>query len=458
MSSLNGTLSISLRALLAAQTELQTSSNNIANVNTPGYARRQVVLQEAPSLGSGPMAQPGGVEVSKITSIRDKVIELRTLDEVQKQTHDQAISDSLSTVETLFGEGTGTIGNEVSGFFSAASQLTTDPNNTALRQSLLTAAGNVASTVQSTTQQIAATRTNLDRGVVQSVSSINQLTAQIAAINVEVSNKEKLGQDPGALADQRGNLIRQLSGLIDVSSIDSSDGLTLTTSTGQPLVVGDKSYALTLGFNQAGNSDVYSSGQDITSKITGGKLGGLIEVRDTRLPDMQSQLDTFAAGFANAVNAAQAQGFDANGNAGQNLFVAPAQVTGAADAMRVALTDPKMIAASSDTSGGNGNLQILLAVETSPLANGMTPGDYYSNMVFQVGEQVQNAKADAQAGSLLVTQLDDQRGAISGVDINEEAANLIRYQQAFQAAARVINVVSQLTSDMVNLGVPGLGV
>lgn len=452
MSSLYGTLSISLRALLANQAALENSSNNIANINTPGFARRQVVMEEALPVGSGAIQQPGGVQVAKIESVRDKVLELRTLDEVQVQAKDQSVADGLSSVESLFGEGTGFIGDEVDGFFNAVSRLTTDPTNSALRQSVLTAAGNVAASVQKTAQQIASAQQNLDRGVVQTVASINQLTKQISAINIEVANKEKLGQDPGALADQRGQLIRQLTGLIDVSAIDSGDGLTLTTSSGSPLVVGDRSFDLTLGTNQGGFSDVYSEQQNITSKIAAGKLGGLIEVRDNRLPELTSQLDTFASGFANAINAAQISGYDVNGNAGQNLFAAPAQIHGAANSMKVALTDPQLIAASSSASGGNGNLHNLLAVEDSELANGTTVRTFYSSIVFTIGEQVQNASADAEAGNLLVTQLDDQRAAISGVSLDEEATNLIRYQQAFQAAARVIDVVNQLTEVVVNLG------
>jgi flagellar hook-associated protein 1 FlgK len=450
--SLDGSISISLRALLANQAALDNVSNNIANINTPGYARRRVVMEEGATYGVGLQTQPGGVDIQKVESIRDKVLELRTLDEVQNQTRDQALADTLGTVETLFGEGTGYIGNEVNSFFSAVSQLTTDPNNAALRQSVLTSASNVADSVKNTYQQLASAQQNVDRNVVQIVQAVNQLTSQIAAINVQVANKEKLGQDPGSLADQRGELIRQLSGLIDVSSIDSGDGLTLTTSSGSPLVVGDKSYNLTLGVNQSGNSDVFSDGKNITSKLTGGKLAGLLDARDNRLAGLMNKLDTFANSFANAVNTAHQAGFDANGNPGQNLFVAPTQVAGAAASMAVAISDPQLIAASSAAGGGNGNLQNLLGVKNQPIANGMTPSSFYSSMVFDIGDQVQNAQADADAGNLLVTQLDDQRGAISGVSLDEEATNLIRYQKAFQAAARVIDVVNQLSETVINMG------
>src|SRR5262249_40560963 len=152
-----------------------------------------------------------------------------------------------------------------------------------------------------------------------------------------------------------------------------------------------------------------SQGNDLTSKLTSGKLGGLLQVRDQKIPGLVSQLDTLATGFANAVNTAHQAGFDLNGNAGGNFFVPPpAGRPGAAAGLQVAIPDPSLIAASSDGSAGsNGNVLALAAVHDQAVASGQTPSDFYSNLVFGVGNDVSNGSAEQDASQLVLRQLQD---------------------------------------------------
>lgn len=155
------------------------------------------------------------------------------------------------------------------------------------------------------------------------------------------------------------------------------------------------------------------------------------------------------------MNAANAEGFDLNGNAGGNIFSPPpVGTTGAAATMKVAITDPSLIAASSDgTSGSNGNLANLSAVATANVASGQTPVNFYSNLVFQVGNTTSNTSADSDASTAILQQLQDQRGSISGVSLDEEAANIVQFQTAYQASARVITTIDTMLADAVNLGI-----
>ncbi len=158
--------------------------------------------------------------------------------------------------------------------------------------------------------------------------------------------------------------------------------------------------------------------------------------------------------MANSLNTANQAGFDLNGNAGGNLFVPPpASGVGAAATLAVNITDPALLAASSDgTPGSNGNLAVLSAVANQGVVNGETPITFYSNLVFQIGSATANTSADDSASSLILQQLQDQRGSVSGVSLDEEAANIVKYQTAYQAAARVVSTVDSLLSDAVNLG------
>ena len=263
-----------------------------------------------------------------------------------------------------------------------------------------------------------------------------------------------VGQDPGASLDQRTQLVRQLSGLIGVSETDSGNGsLTITTSNGTALVVAGHSFALTTQINSNTTyHNVFSQGTDITSSINGGALGGQIQVRDQEIPTIVSKLDAFAYNLATSVNTQSKAGFDANGNPGVNFFVQPASVTSAASSIAVAITDPKLVAASSDGSvGSNGNVQALANLQDQSIVNGQTPANYYSGLIFKIGTDVSQAQSEQTAVGLVQQQLQDQRGAISGVSLDEEAVNLIRFQSAYQASAHVVNVINALLTTTLNM-------
>jgi flagellar hook-associated protein 1 FlgK len=319
---------------------------------------------------------------------------------------------------------------------------------------VLTAAGNLANAFNNNAANLNRQRTNLDLNVVQDVQQVNTLTTQIAAVNQQISNLQNVGADASTFLDQRDQLILQLSNLVDVSQIQSDKGLTLTTSNGTALVVGSQNFNLSAQPDPSGVQHIFAQGKDITSQLTSGEISGLLQVRDQKIPTLLSNLDSLAAGLANAVNTSNQAGFDLNGAAGGNIFVAPpAGGTGAAASLAVQITDPALIAASSDGSpGSNGNLTGMLAIHDQPLVGGQTPTDYYSNLVFGVGGDISNGTAEQNASQLTLQQLQDQRGSISGVSLDEEAANMVLYQRAYDASARVVSTVNEMMQVAVNLG------
>ena len=240
--------------------------------------------------------------------------------------------------------------------------------------------------------------------------------------------------------------------------VQTGRGITLTTGNGTALVVEGQSFALQISAGGNGLQQVLSQGQDITPSLTSGSLGGTLAVRDRVVPGVLAQLGTLASYFANSFNAVHRQGSDLAGNPGGDFFTPSASVSGAAAQFNVAITNPASIAASSDGSAGsNGNLSQLLALQSIPLPSGQTPTNAYSTIVFTVGTQASNAQAEADASAMSLQQLEDQRSALSGVSINEESVNLIRYQQAFEAAARVITTIDQLNQVALNMGASGGG-
>src|SRR5579863_47597 len=455
MGSLYGALSIATGALGAEQGALDATTNNVANVNTPGYSRLQPVLVESSPITVGSVTYGTGVELEKLQSLRDPILQMRIQEETQQQGQLNASLTAMQQAQVQFTTSSGDIGTEISNFFASLNQISTDPTNLALRQGALTAAGNMATAFNNVANNLGQQRLNLDSNVSQDVGQVNVLTGQIATLNTQISELQGVNQNASTLVDQRDVLIGKLSNLIDVSNIQSDNGLTLTTSNGTALVVGGQSFALTTQANASGLQDVYAQGKDITTALTSGDLTGLLQARDQTIPGLLSNLDTLAAAVSNSLNTANQQGFDLNGNAGGNLFVPPAASgQGAAAGMALATTDPALIAASSDgTPGSNGNLAVLAAVENQPVAAGQAPADYYSNIVFTVGNTVSNDSAELSASQSILSQLQDQRAGISGVSLDEEASNTVQFQRAFDAAANVVTSINDMPRSCAEAGV-----
>jgi len=459
MSGLFGTLSIALSSLATSQQALETTSNNVANANTPGYSREVPVLEAGAPVVYGSLALGTGVVLDKIESLRDPILEIQLNQQTQQNSYLNSQLTELQQIQTGFSSSTTGIGADITNFFNSIQQLSPDPTNLSLRQAVLTSAGNLATDFNTASTNLQTQRSDLNQNVVQDVDQVNTLTSQIASVNLQISELQNANDNPGALVDTQTNLIRQLSSLIDVQVIPTGNGgITVTTSNGTTLVSGQQSFALSSQTAADGTEHVFSGSQDITNALTGGSLAGTIQIRDQEIPGVLNQLDQLAAGLANAVNTANAQGYILSSSnpptKGGNIFTAPpAGVTGAAADMKVAITDPSLIAASSDgTQGSNGNVANLLAVGTDQVINDATPIDAYSSLVFQIGNTTSNISADADASSQILQQLQDQRNSVSGVSLNEEAANMIQYQTAYQAASRVVSTVNSLLLDAVNLG------
>jgi flagellar hook-associated protein 1 len=458
MGGLNTSLSIGLQALDATQGALDATSNNIANANTPGYTREVPQFSENEENFSGGAVVGGGVTLDSLQSIRDELLNLQ----IQQQTSLQSSADTESTglqqIQTSFASSSGAdISSELTAFSGSLAQLSAAPTSSAARQGVLLSGQNLANAFNSTASALTSAQSDADGVVTQSVAQINTLTAQIAQLNGQVAHLTQLGQDGGTTEDQRDELVQQLSSLTGIAITQSSDGETITTGNGTPLVVGSESFTLQTATGSNGFQKVLdSNGNDVTSSISGGQLGGAMQVRDTTIPTFKTQLNTLATQFADAVNTAQAKGFDSNGNAGQSFFTLPANAADAAAGIKVSLTDPAQVAASSDGSAAsNGNVANLSAALTTNLPSGETAASAYANLVFQVGSAASSASTQSSSVGQNLQQLKNQQGSISAVSIDEESTNLIRYQTAYEAAARIVSTIQQLSTVTLNMGTSG---
>jgi flagellar hook-associated protein 1 len=454
MSSITSVLSSATQSLLAETGALQVTSNNIANANTPGYSRQIPIFQEAAPTNDGNLSIGNGVVLEGYQSVRDELVSNQIQQETQSQSSANAQLNTLQQIQPTFTTSTEDIGTEISALFTSLSGLSTNPTSSAERQGVLAAGNNLATAFNDASNVLTTQQSALNSPVAQDVSQINQLTQQIAALNPQIAELTATGQNGGSVQDQQDQLVLKLSALTNVSTTQTAQGETLTTGNGTPLVVGSQSYALQTATGSDGMQHVLDqNGVDITTAISSGDLGGMIQIRDQTIPGLLNQLDTLANQFGTAFNAAQAKGFDQNGVAGGNFFTLPATVAGSAGAISMAITSPTKIAASSDgTAGSNGNVANFSAVQTNVLPAGNTPGEAYADMVYQVGSLTSNANAESSATTASLLQLNDQLSSVSGVSVDQEAANLITFQTAYQAAARVISTMQAMFSVTMTMG------
>ncbi len=454
--SLSSSLFTAINAMGVDQGALAVTSNNIANVNTPGYSREVANLEEAGTVTYGNLIIGTGVEMAGITGVRDNVINLRLNQEAQTQGKLNTFVNGMNQVQTVFNETAGNgLQSLISNFFGAWQTLSTDPTNAGDRQAVIADAQNLATGFHQSAQALQTQSASANQGVTDTVSDINSLSSQIAQLNQQTYSASNGGATPNTLIDQRNQLINQLSAQVDLQIIPSDqNSVTITTGGGALLVSGQQSFTLSTSNDPAtGNQDVYSQGQDITSTITSGNLAGYLQMRDTEIPALSSQLDTLAAGIVNSVNTQSTAGFDANGAAGVNFFSALTATAGAATNISVAITNPSQVAASSDgTPGDNGNAKAIAALANQNIVGGETPISYYGGLVAKVGNDTASAQSSLSGEQLLIQQLQDQQASVSGVSLNEEGANLQLYQNAYNAAARVASVVQGLFQTAINMG------
>jgi len=449
---------VGMQALDATQAALEATSNNIANANTPGYTREIAQFSENTETNTDGQVSGGGVSLDGLQSVRDELLNLQIQQQTSLQSSMDTQSSALQQIQSYFSSSSGDgISSELAAFSTSLAQLSANPSSSAVQQSVLSAGQDLADAFNTTANGLASAQSSADSQVTQTVAQINTLTSQIAQLNGQLSQSATANNGGGTIEDQRDELVQQLSALTGISITQSSDGETITTGNGTPLVMGSQSFTLQTTTGSDGMQQVLdSNGNNITASIQGGTLGGAIQVRDQTVPGILTQLNTLASQFATAFNDAQKMGFDSTGKAGQDFFTVPANPADAASGITVAISNPSLIAISSDGSAGsNGNIANLSAALTNALPSGQTPAASYASLVFQVGNAASNASAESTAIGLNLQQLTDQQGSVSAVSTDEETTNLIRYQTAYEAAARIVSTIQQLNTVTLDMGTTG---
>jgi flagellar hook-associated protein 1 FlgK len=444
MAGLFSSLSSASQSLDAQRYGLDVTGQNIANLNTEGYTRRRIELAERPAL-----AGVGGVEVLGVRAVRDAFVDQRLRSELPAESYDQAMSSSLAVVETTLGTAGSGIDGRLAALFNAFQSLSLDPQSSVARDGVVLEGTRLSTAFNDMSRRLQASAQQADADVRTSVAEINRLSATIATLNQQIGDAN--GADTEALRDQLDVALQQLSRLTSISIIAQPQGtFDVSTGAGRALVVGTKSYDLTVtSAPGTGLAEIRAGGVDITGEIRSGSIGGLLDFRDQVIPDYQAQLDQLAYDVAQQVNSVHAAGYDLSGSTGQNFFQPIASVAGAASAIRVdpAITaDASRIAAStSGALGDNGNAKALAALRNSDLTRGGTATfvESWGLLVNRIGSDSAAAKSSLATRQDIVAAVQRMRDSVSGVSLDEEAGRLLQFQRAYEANARFFSAIDQ---------------
>ena len=546
--SLFGLLDIGKSALLASQTALSVTSHNIANVNTPGFSRQEVILNIANPVTVRGGLMGMGVMVSGIKRNYDNFIQGQLLLQQQNHGRTSAQSQVLSQVEQIFNE-VKDLGLQVSlqDFFNAWNAVASNPEEYAPRTILLKKADALVLSAQQMERGILETLKHTNENISDITERINSISSEIARLNDCIVQIEAGGSAEKAidLRDQRDNLLNELSNLVEFSSYEDEKGSVTVMVGMRNLVNGKTTNKLSTTVSIDGNLDLQLDGIDITSRINKGQIGGLIASREAAESSLTG-LRKLVAAITNEVNILHKQGFGLDGatnlpffnelsvydqnltdsaagitsktiidpsaltydeyeirfiddagtlkyniyNTNDNSLITPAPITyssgnnidfeglrvvisdgatgpqdgdkffispirDAISNMDVAITDTDQIAAAATTAGvpgDNSNALALTNLAQSQLTElGGTFESYYRGLVSEIGTISRAASDSLKFDENLLYEIENRRESISGVSLDEEAANLIKFQRSFEAGARMIKVTDELLQTILNL-------
>lgn len=460
-----------LRGMQAQQRGIYTTAHNIANANTEGYTRQRVVLATLPAYPVPSMNHPGGqgwqigtgVDSQETRRMRDEFLDTQIRRETGTLGQWEQIQDVLEQVEIVFNEPSDTgLSTLMSQFWAAWQELSKYAESSPVRTTVVETANALAEAFNHSAAQLETIKNDIDQTIELKVKEINSLAQQIADLNGQIKNIVTVGDQPNDLLDQRDLLLDRLGKMIDFTVTTSSNGTITITLGGGGNLVEEVDGSTTIHKLKSSGSDVSWVEEDTQPPLTisNGELFGLQKVK-SEVETYLTNLDTLAGELATAVNNEHKKGVDLSGTGGEDFFVAEdgGLITAANIQVNPNIQADVTKIAAATAGGGPGDGSIALAIaqlqhKLIPSLSNATFDDYYKNFTAKLGVDAHEAVRMTTNQGVLVDQLTNRKESISGVSLDEEMANMIQYQRAYEAAARMITTLDAMLDKIIN----GMGV
>lgn len=468
MGSLFSALNTAAGALSAFQQAIDVTQNNVANANSPGYAK-QVPLMESVDIQS-PNGVVGGV-TEQTQDTRNAFADQAVQQQQSLLGQFQQLQTSLAPLQSILDVSSNSaIPSSLNQLFQSFSQWSTQPSSATYQNAVVAAAQQTAAAFQQVAAELNSARASRTQDLQSTVAQINQDAAQIQSYNASIGGGES---NPG-LSAQMESTLENLSSLANIQTMRGLGGTITVLLGGQtPLVIGTQVDALQVGSDVANavngppNATILdSNGNDVTAQVTSGQLAGLLSVRNSVIPSLigggqqTGGLNVLAQSLADTVNNLLEQGSTTAVppfQAGSALFsynatlpagiAASLEVTPGFQPNQLAATEP------GPPTVSNGIALQLAGLDTDPAGqiNGLSFSQYFGNLASTVGNAVATANTSAAAQSQALSQAKNLQQQFSGVSLDEEAVRLVQLQSSYQAASKVVTVVDELTKALINM-------
>lgn len=456
-------LNYALSGLTATQAQLQVVAGNIANAQTPGYSEETLPQFSSVATNGGSAVVTGEVQRATDTGLQTALLGQTTLSSAAS-----TLNTYQQQVQTLLGQvGSGnTIADSYNSFTSALQTAATTPQDPQAQLSAVNAGQQLANQLNDLSSGVQSLRQNTDSQIATDVGTLNTQLGTIAQLNTQISQLQALGQSTASLEDQRDDALTQVASLIGVQSYTRPDGtMVVLSDAGQSLV--DGGTAQTFGYTQSGTvtaaavlSPLTLNGTDVTSETTTGQIGALLQLRDTALPGLTSQLNQFTNNLFNLSStpnlATTNSGLGATNDA--NDFFAGVDTTNGVDNAATIQVNPSLAANPTLLDGSaaapdptitatlSSNLQSATAFAAAGAlpATSTTLGSYVAQVIGNAATIAASATSNSSDQSALLTQMQSQYSSQTGVNMDSELSTLVVYQNAYSASARVISTIQSM--------------
>jgi flagellar hook-associated protein 1 FlgK len=451
--SLSSLLSIARSALIAQQRAMAVTAQNVANAQTTGYARRRLMMQSAGLSSSNSILIGGGVLSGSVLRDDDPFLDAAYRRESSFLGNADAQLGFLQQIEVAVGEPSDTgVAAALDDLFQAYSDLAGNPASAIEREEVRQAAERFAAQLNRLSGSLAQQAGNVTEMMRTRVDEVNAITTRIANLNQKIAiGATGAGASPDLL-DERDRLVDRLSELMSVK-VETQENGSLTIRGGDTILV-DGTGHQTLSVVSLGERGYgYQTETGVTLDPLDGSLEALSNLAATVLPGLQAQLDRFANAVVTEVNALHMTGYTADGRTGVAFFD-PAGTTAATIGISADLeASLDAIAAGRSPEPGDNALALdlaSLADQNLASLDNQTLGAFYGTFATVVGSDVESARLDVTAGEALVSQMESLRSSATGVSVDEEMVNLIAQQEAYAAAARLLEVAQGIIQDLLD--------
>lgn len=471
-------LEVGKRALFVQQTALSITGHNIANVNSTGYTRQRAEMQATSPLsisaGINSFQLGTGVEISKLERLREEYLDVQIRSENSKLGYWEASSDSLSKIEEIINEPSDEgLANIMSEFWKGWQELAKDPDSSAARAVVRQRGVAVTESFKYIMDSLNQMQTDLKNVIITKTEEINSIATQIANLNDQIGRHVANNFEPNDLYDKRDVLIDQLSKIVDVKLTNSTNGKVDISVGGGSLVKGNTANTLKVEFDPTSelvDTDKILLGDQKISLVSGELLGRIESYgfvgggTKSTIPYFKDKINDYAMTVVNAINTAHRNGEnldDINQNVSsdieffigstiQDLSVNPL-IMDSLDLIAAAKKDPVTGKASTGNGENAKNIANVLLTDYLDFPDMQsTVNDYYRNIIGLLGINSQEAMRMRDNFQGIVEQVENRRQSISGVSLDEEMTNMIKFQQAYNAAARTVSVMDECLDKVIN--------